>query len=112
VGVKKSVRLFEFFKLTNEVGLQLVLNLRKQDGKPSDDNWSLTEMKESVSVPGIRSQNAFTEEAIKGYISRTRQEMPRQSYLQAIRNLMFLKDIEAVEEDFQQADDETAGMIR
>lgn len=72
----------------------------------------LSEMKEMISASGLRSQNAFIEEAIKEYIDKTRREMRRQSYLEAIRDPLFLKDIEDVERDFKDADAEAARMIQ
>ncbi len=72
----------------------------------------LSEMKEIISASGLRSQNAFIEEAIKDYIDKTHREMRRQSYLEAVRDPRFMKDLEDVERDFQYADAETARMIK
>lgn len=71
----------------------------------------LSEMKQLLAGSGIRSQNAFIEEAMKEYIDKTHREMRRQSYLEAVRDPLFMKDMEDVERDFEHADAETARMI-
>ena len=73
---------------------------------------TLSEIKELIAIKGLRSQNALVEEALREYIDKTRREIRRQSYLEAIRDPRFLKDMEDVEKDFQFADAETASMIK
>ncbi len=71
----------------------------------------LSEMKEVISIKGIRSQNALVEKALREYISRIKREILRQEYIEASKDPLFLADVEEVEKAFKHADAETARMI-
>lgn len=72
----------------------------------------LAEIKKIVPATGLRSQNAFVEEALRRYIAEFKRDILRQQYLEASRDPQFLSDINEIEKTFQKADAETAKMIR
>jgi hypothetical protein len=72
----------------------------------------LDEIRELVPVKGLRSQNALVEEILINYITEFKRDALRQQYLEASRDPLFLAEIDKIDEDFKQADTETASMIQ
>ena len=72
----------------------------------------LSEIKEMVPFTGLRSQNAFVEEALRSYVDGFKRENLRKQYLMASKDPMFLDDVNEIESAFEIADAESAKMIK
>lgn len=72
----------------------------------------LAEVKEIVKAEGMRSVNAFVQEAISDLVKRRRREQLRRALYEASKDHLFLADVAAVEKDFQALDRDSLKAIR
>jgi hypothetical protein len=72
----------------------------------------LSEIKQMVPFTGLRSQNAFVEEALRSYVDSLKRENLRTQYLKASKDPLFLADVKEIESDFGVVDAESAKMTK
>ena len=72
---------------------------------------TLRALDEAVALAGAPSKNAFVEQAVVRAIRAFRQEERRRRWEEAMRDRLFVQDVEDIESAFATADAETARQI-
>lgn len=76
------------------------------------DEGILEEAREIVREGAYKSLNALVQEAVLQLVKTVHKEKLRQSFLEASKDLLFLADIQEVEQDFEFSDEEVLGNIQ
>lgn len=72
---------------------------------------TLLALGEAVAQGGAPSKNAFVEQAVRSAVREFRRQERRRRWREAMRDPLFMRDLEETESDFAAADAETARQV-